>query len=404
MANISRIYTMKHEIRDAYLHFFAQKQHIIPSFTPSISFEDATEDIGTYSPLLNSEPHAAVRPVVRLQDIEKVGDMYHTTFFEAFTHHVLEHASPRQQIAWIVEFLSKELGLDFQRVYVLVSNGNERLGIKRDEKTLHMWQAQFLDLGIQTEISDCAEDGCLQKNHILLCVGNEISASSERDKCKMIGTTAARSISKMFWDTDPASGNSHARNGESRVGRSHFCHLNCECGRFMEIGNFSLLEYKKRADGFVVPIDTVTIFTGWIERICAALNSNPDVFLTGDFLQVIISLQKMCGKIYQPESQEAKSFRIIADSVRTIIFLLSYQFDSENKNKETDAIIDHLFLRAFEEGASLGMRKGFLEATGQAMINNFSHWYKNLSENQQRIQSIIARKSNVVAENDTRRS
>lgn len=220
----------------------------------------------------------------------------------------------------------------------------------------------------------------------------------------MIGTTAARSISKMFWDTDPASGNSHARNGESRVGRSHFCHLNCECGRFMEIGNFSLLEYKKRADGFVVPIDTVTIFTGWIERICAALNSNPDVFLTGDFLQVIISLQKMCGKIYQPESQEAKSFRIIADSVRTIIFLLSYQFDSENKNKETDAIIDHLFLRAFEEGASLGMRKGFLEATGQAMINNFSHWYKNLSENQQRIQSIIARKSNVVAENDTRRS
>jgi len=92
------------------------------------------------------------------------------------------------------------------------------------------------------------------------------------------------------------------------------CHPNCDCGRFLEIGNSVFIQYRKKADGSLEELPQKNVdFGGGLERISAALNNNPDVFKTDIFNKTINKLEEITNSTYE---KNIKNFRIIADHLR----------------------------------------------------------------------------------------
>ena len=142
------------ELREKYLRFFESKQHailrsasVLPENDPTTLFTGSgMQPMISY---LLGAPHpkgtrlADAQKCFRAQDIEEVGDNRHTTFFEMMGNWSLGDYFKQEQIAWMFEFLTKEVGLDPKRLYFTVFRGNDELGIARDEEAVKLWQEQF---------------------------------------------------------------------------------------------------------------------------------------------------------------------------------------------------------------------------------------------------------------------
>src|SRR3989338_2777887 len=100
------------------------------------------------------------------------------------------------------------------------------------------------------------------------------------------------------------------------------CHLNCDCGRFLEIGNNVFMKYRKNQDGSFTELPQPNIdFGGGLERITAASQNQADIFLTDIFQPVIAKLEEISNKKY--EGDDKRYFRIIADHIKATIMLVA---------------------------------------------------------------------------------
>ena len=92
------------------------------------------------------------------------------------------------------------------------------------------------------------------------------------------------------------------------------CHPNCECGRFIEIGNSVFMEYIKQEDGNFVHLPAKNVdFGGGLERLTAATNNDPDIFNIDTIASLITKIEQVSGKSYE---ENKKAFRVIADHIR----------------------------------------------------------------------------------------
>ena len=134
------------EIRQKYVDFFKSRAHVILPSASLVPENDPTtlftgSGMQPMVPFLLGEPHpsgsrlADSQKCFRSQDIEEVGDNRHTTFFEMLGNWSLGDYFKREQIEWMFEFLTRELGLDPARLYVTVFAGDPKIGIPRDEET-----------------------------------------------------------------------------------------------------------------------------------------------------------------------------------------------------------------------------------------------------------------------------
>ena len=87
-------------------------------------------------------------------DIDEVGDNRHTTFFEMLGNWSLGDYFKKEQIPWLFEFLTEEIGLDSKRLYVTVFADDEKNGIPRDEESAEIWKGLFSKKGVDSEIVD----------------------------------------------------------------------------------------------------------------------------------------------------------------------------------------------------------------------------------------------------------
>ena len=131
------------------------------------------------------------------------------------------------------------------------------------------------------------------------------------------------------------------------------CHPNCDCGRFMEIGNSVFMQYVKQGDGTFgfLPKKNVD-FGGGLERIAAAANDDSDVFMTDVFADAIALLEKYSDKQYT-DSRYQKSFRVIADHVRAAVFMISDGV--RPSNTEQGYVLRRLLRRASQHVMKLGL-------------------------------------------------
>ena len=378
-------------VRKKYLDFFAARGHaVIPS--ASIVPENDPTTLFTGSgmqpmlPYFLGEEHPKGSQIVdsqkcfRAEDIEDVGDNRHTTFFEMLGNWSLGDYFKKEQIPWIFEFLTKEIGLDPNNLYVSVFIGDEKNNIPKDTDTPELWQALFTDVGIEAKIVEMgsqSEGGAkgMQGGRIFYYDAKENWWSRAGVPDNMPIGEPGGPDSEMFYDF----GTEHdASFGEH-------CHPACDCGRFMEIGNSVFMQYVKRSEGVFEELEKKNIdFGGGLERIAAASLGNPDVFTIDTLGAVITQLEKLSGKRY---AEDKAAFRVVADHVRGAVFMIGDGVLPSNT--EQGYFVRRLLRRSVRYADQIGVPAGALMDLAKSVIASYKDHYPELLAKDATIEEVI---------------
>jgi alanyl-tRNA synthetase len=378
-----------HSIRDKYLTFFESKAHKVIASASLIPENDATtlftgSGMQPMVPFLLGEPHpdgkriADSQKCFRASDIDEVGDNRHTTFFEMLGNWSLGDYFKEEQIPWIFEFLVKEVGLDPNRIYVSVFGGNEEIGIGRDTESVEIWKKVFEDQGIDAKDIDQSENDGLQGGRIFYYDETKNWWSRSGVTAKMPIGEPGGPDSEIFWDF----GEELRLHEKSKFSQSA-CHINCDCGRFLEIGNNVFMEYVKTENGFKALPNKNVDFGGGLIRIAAALNNDPDVFNVSVFNGVREILESTSGRVYAKDSSETTAFRVIMDHLRAATFLIADGVVPSNKDQ--GYFTRRLIRRAIRFGRRLEMKQGFVSDVAKVVIDEYIDTYPILQQNRESI-------------------
>jgi len=165
------------KLRKKFLKFFEERGHRMISSSSLIPENDSTtlftgSGMQPLVPYLMGESHPKGKRLVNIQksfraeDIEKVGDNRHTTFFEMLGNWSLGDYFKKEQLNWLFEFLVKEIKLDPKKIYVSVFRGNEKISINKDLESVQAWKDIFKKNGIEANDVDEAEKYGLQDGRI----------------------------------------------------------------------------------------------------------------------------------------------------------------------------------------------------------------------------------------------
>lgn len=381
------------QIRQKYLDFFSSKGHnvipranLVPQDDPTTLFTGS--GMQPLVPYLLGQPHPHGTKLVdsqvcfRAEDIDEVGDNRHTTLFEMLGNWSLGEYFKNEQLGYFFTFLAEEVGLDPTKLYVTAFAGDEQAGIAKDEESAQIWQKLFESKDIEAKIIEIGSEA-----H-----GGEIGMQSGRifyyDAAKNWWSRAGKPAdmpagepggpdSEVFYDF----GEQH----DKRFGEH--CHPNCDCGRFIEIGNSVFMQYKKRADGKFDELPKKNVdFGGGLERIAAAANGSPDVFKISLLWPIIERLEQLTGKKYE-DHIEAK--RVIADHVRGAVFMAADGVVPSNTAQ--GYVMRRLLRRAIRRGHELGAKPGLLLELVPVVIESYSGFYKELEQNRATIKDVLVR-------------
>ncbi len=347
------------EVRAKYLEFFKTQGHtVIPSSSLVPENDPTTLFTGSgmqpLIPYLLGKNHPAGNRLVdsqkafRTGDIEEVGDNRHTTFFEMLGNWSLGDYFKQEQLPWFFEFLTDVVGLDPKNLYVTAFIGDEKNNVPRDTESAEVWQKLFSGKKIEAKIVEIGSeaDGYrlgMQGGRIFYYDAKKNWWSRAGVPEKMPVGEPGGPDSEVFYDF----GTPH----DAKFGLE--CHPNCDCGRFLEIGNSVFMQYIKKEDGSfgLLPKQNVD-FGGGLERIAAASQKDADVFKIDAFQEIIALLEHFSQKAYN-DSRHTRSFRIIADHVRAAVFMLGDGV--RPSNTERGYILRRLIRRASQHCLQLGL-------------------------------------------------
>jgi len=321
------------EIRQKYLDFFKERRHVILPSASLVPQNDPTtlftgSGMQPLVPYLLGKEHPEGSRLVNSQkcfrsmDIEEVGDNRHTTFFEMLGNWSLGDYFKKEQLPWVFEFLTDVVGLDPTKLYVTAFIGDPKNNIPKDVESAALWKKLFSKKGIEAvdvEIGS-EEDGYtkgMQDGRIFYYDAKKNWWSRSGTPENMPAGEPGGPDSEIFYDFgiehDPKWG--------------EHCHPNCDCGRFLEIGNSVFMQYIKKEDGTfdLLPKQNVD-FGGGLERIEAASNNDPDVFNTSTFECFFNRVDDFIpnGTAYgKADLEQRRAFRIVADHLRAAVFLIA---------------------------------------------------------------------------------
>ncbi len=375
-------------LRKKYLDFFKSKGHsIIPSASIMPDNDPTTLFTGSgmqpMLPYLLGEKHPEGTRIVdsqksfRAPDIEDVGDNRHTTFFEMLGNWSLGDYFKKEQIEWIFEFLTKELGLDPNRIYTSVFRGDESIGIPKDDEAVKLWQERFKSVGINAKAVDMAEINGMQDGRIFYYDAKENWWSRSGIPQNMPVGEPGGPDSEMFWDFG-----ADLKIHENSPYKDQLCHPACDCGRFLEIGNNVFMSYIRTENGFEELENKNIDFGGGLERLAVAILDNPDVFMSDLFEGMRNKLEEMTGKKYGESEDETYSFRVILDHLRGATFIIGDDKGVTPSNTDQGYIVRRLIRRAIRYGKQLGITQElWLKEIAQIVIEDYKEIYPELERN-----------------------
>jgi len=395
------------QVRSKFLNFMESKWHkIIPSSSLIPENDPTTLFTGSgmqpMVPYLLWEKHpsgtriADSQKCFRAQDIEEVWDNRHTTFFEMLWNWSLGDYFKKEQISFMFEFLIKEIKLDPNKLYISVYRWNKDLNINKDIEAVELWQSEFNKVWIKAESIDDIEEiwiKDLDKNvKIFYYNEKENWWSRAWTPEKMPVWEPGWPDSEMFWDFWEEH-NFHTLwleqlekewklKEEDKV-----CHPACDCWRFLEIWNNVFMQFQKTKTWFEELKNKNIDFWWWLERLVAAINNTPDVFLWDMFKWSRLKLEELSNKKYWENINETKAFRIILDHLRVATFLISdWAFPS---NKDQWYFTRRVLRRAIRFAKDLWVESWVCEAISLEVINYYKEHYTNLKDKQEKILSEI---------------
>ncbi|MBP3457141.1 MAG: alanine--tRNA ligase [Bacilli bacterium] len=341
-------------LKDLYINYFVSKGHkqipsapVVPENDASVLFN--TAGMQPLIPYLMGMAHpygtrlCDYQKCIRTNDLDEVGDTYHHTFFEMLGNWSLGDYFKKDAITYSFEFLTKVLNIPVERLGVTVFAGNDTIPF--DEESKNIW----LSLGIPEE---------------------RIAATSE-DNFWIAGETGpCGPDSEMFyWRSD------------DEIPKV----FDPEDKRWVEIWNDVFMQYEKKADGTVIELPKKNVDTGMgVERTTAILEGVNDNYASSIWRDVIEKIEEISGKSYK---DDYLSMRIIADHIRTSVFILGDDAGVVPSNTDRGYILRRLIRRMIRHARKLNidLNSDFEVTLAELIINKYSKYYEELSKNKERI-------------------
>ena len=380
------------DLRKKFIDFFKGKKHyvipsasLIPENDPTTLF--TSSGMQAILPYLLGEPHPLGKRLTNSQkcfragDIEEVGDNRHTTFFEMLGNWALGDYFKNEQIPWFFEFVTKELGLHPKNLYVSAFRGNEKIGIPKDTESAELWEKEFQSVGIDAKVVDNAERDGMQGGRIFYYDEKKNWWSRAGIPEHMNEGEPGGPDSEMFWDFGE-----ELFIHEKSLWKDKSCHINCDCGRFIEIGNSVFMEYVKKNGRFESLPQKNVDFGGGLERMAVAVMDEPDIFLIDIFDTARKKLEELSGITYTKASEEEKkAFRVILDHLRAATFLITD--GATPSNKDQGYVTRRLLRRSVRFAHKLGINKLSSHIIGLSFIEAYKDVYANLNEKKELIEN-----------------
>ncbi len=349
------------ELRSKYLEFFKSKGHavipsasLIPENDPTVLF--TTAGMHPLVPYLLGEKHPAgtrltdVQKCIRTGDIDEVGDASHCTFFEMLGNWSLGDYFKADAIRWSWEFLTSPqwLGLDPNRLAVSVFAGDE--DAPRDEESADIWAA----CGLPRE-----------RIFYLPKKNNWWGPAGHTGPCGP--------DTEMFIVGDQAP-----------CGPD--CNPACDCGKYLEIWNDVFMQYNKTAEGKFEPLKQTNVDTGMgLERTIGVLQGVKSVYETDLFQPIIAAIEGLSGLKYGEDKALLKSFRVVADHIRSATFILGDEKGVTPSNIDQGYVLRRLIRRAVRYGRQLNLPAGFTATIAEVIVDRYKPVYPELLRNRDRI-------------------
>lgn len=349
------------QLRQMWFDFFRKHGHaiigsasLIPENDPTVLF--TTAGMHPLVPYLLGEKHPAgvrladVQKCVRTGDIDEVGDASHCTFFEMLGNWSLGDYFKDEMIPWSYEFLTSPeyLGIDPKRLAVSVFAGDT--DCPRDERSAELW-----------EKAGIAHD----RIFFLPKENNWWGPAGITGPCGP--------DSEMFID-----------NGQPKC--CDECSPACDCGKYLEIWNDVFMQFNKTVDGKYEPLKQKNVDTGMgLERTLCILQGKKSVYETDLFAPIIAAIESIGSGKYGSDEETTKAIRIVADHIRTSVFMIGDEKGVACSNVDQGYILRRLLRRAVRFAKKLDIEIGKLTVVAEAVIEEYKDVYPELEINRDRI-------------------
>ncbi len=380
------------EIRQKYLELMATNGHkiipranLVPQDDPTTLFTGS--GMQPLVPYLLGQKHpdgtklADSQTCFRAEDMDEVGDNRHTTFFEMLGNWSLGDYFKEQQLPMFWGFLTDQLGIDPQKLFVSCFIGDQATGVPKDTESGEIWQKLFADKNIDAKEVDLpVDDGYtkgMQGGRIFYYGAKHNWWSREGVPSNMREGEPGGPDSEVFYELSDVKHNTDF---------GQYCHPNCDCGRFLEIGNSVFMTYKKVGDKFEhLPSPNVD-FGGGLERLAAAVIDSPDMFQISVIKPLIDKLEELSSKKY---ADHELSMQVIADHMRAAVWLAVDGVAPSNKQQ--GYLLRRLIRRAVRYALDLGLEQDLCQKIVPVVCDIFAKDYPEMAKKQSEISDTLSR-------------
>lgn len=351
-------------LKDLYINYFISKGHkqipsspVVPENDPSVLFN--TAGMQPLIPYLMGEHHpygtrlVDYQKCIRTNDLEEIGDKTHHTFFEMLGNWSLGDYFKEESINYSFEFLTKVLNIPVEKLAVTVFIGNEK--IPKDTVSRDTWKK----LGIK-------------ENHIAyLDESNNFWIAGEIGPCG--------SDTEIFY----------FRSNEEVPEK-----FDPKDDRWVEIWNNVFMEFYKDKNGNITELPKKNVDTGMgYERVVAILEGVDDNYKTSIWKNIINTIEKVSNKTY--EGNEI-SMRIIADHIRTSVFIAADKSGIKPSNTDQGYILRRLIRRAIRHAKKLDIdiNSNWESEIANSIMDEYEKYYEEIKENKEIVLEVLKTEKN----------
>ena len=341
------------EIREAFLSFFEARDHrrmpsasLIPSsYDPSVLL--TTAGMQPFKPyFLGQEqpPHprlTSCQKSFRTTDIDQVGlTARHLTFFEMLGNFSFGNYFKQEAVEFAWELSLDVYGLDPERIWITVFEGDPDLGLGPDEEAIDCWRS----VGVRDE------------RIVRLPRSENFWQAGPAGPCGP--------CSELYFDRGTDFGGEDERPGD-------------ETERFVEYWNLVFMQYSLQEDGSLEPLPQRNIDTGLgLDRMAAIQQDVPSVFETDQFKPFVDLGEELSGRRYGSDFETTKALRVLADHTRAMSFLIADGVVPSNEDR--GYILRRVMRRAIQQGRSIGIESPFLGRFADRVIEVMGDAYPEL--------------------------
>ena len=367
------------QIRQEFLDFFKEKEHLVVSSAPVVPQNDPTllftnAGMNQFKPIFLDEQSGyekegeiwqravdsqrCIRVSGKHNDLEEVGhDTYHHTLFEMLGNWSFGDYFKREAIRWAWELLVDEWGLEPDRLYATVFEGDEEDGLPVDQESIELWE----------------KETSINPDHIL--------KFDKKDNFWEMGETGpCGPCSEVHVDIRP---------DEERKVKDGAELVNMDDPRVMEIWNLVFIQFNRQSDGSLEKLPAQHVDTGMgFERICAILQEKQSNYDTDLFAPLLRKIGELADVTYGDDEETDIAMRVIADHIRAVSFSIADGASPGNDGR--GYVIRRILRRAIRYGwDKLDLKKPFFYKLVPTLAEQFKEVFPVLINQQDYVQNVI---------------